>query len=98
MIIIDRTQEQNPPKKLKPIRLIGCLQASLCDGKFSFSAEKNDVNDDFPKWPTPYGMNKIERIYEQQIDGEWYDVMIIGRKNQSPCLFIGQWNDGIWEE
>jgi len=93
MEIIDHTQ---PPKEPQPIKLIGCLQATLKNGQFSFGTEANKATGMFPKWPTPYGSNKIERIFRQNIDGELYDVMIISRKDQLPCLFIGQWNDGVW--
>jgi hypothetical protein len=89
--IIDRLAQ---PKKVTGIKLIGCLQAStIGGGEPDFACT---LGEDAKTWGAPFGISKIERVFSQEIDGIPYDIMIVYRENQSPCLFIGQWNDGVW--
>lgn len=90
--IIDRLAK---PKAIKPIKLLGCLQSSLSDEAPHFCCK---LGEDTPAWPAPFGVSKVERVFSQNIDGIVYDVMIISRGDKNPCLFIGQWNDGVWGE
>jgi hypothetical protein len=90
--IIDQLNAE--PRKITGIKLIGCLQVStLNSGKPNFSCT---LGENAKTWSAPFGISKIERVFTQKIDGISYDIMIVHRENQSPCLFIGQWNDGVW--
>lgn len=89
--IVDRlTNEPEPPKI--PIKLYGCLQSTTdIYGNVSFGSKKIGEEN----WPIPQGVKRIERVFQQRIDGGMWDIIICHRENYHPCLYIGKWNDGV---
>lgn len=83
----------SPPPTTNPIKLIGCLQSTNTDGKFSFGTQS--FKGEFPEWPRPYEISEIKRVFSMYIDGIEYSVMVIKYAGGvSEALFIGEWNDG----
>ena len=80
-----------PPKTLKPIQLLYCLQ--------SFSSKEK-----LPQWclinsPSYHFIDQLTRVGKHSIDGAEYDVIVATNHiGTDQTFWLGHWNDGVVHE